>query len=47
MGRLGEIYLHARFRNAVPATLVDEFDNLEPGTHAAIQRLREAQTVRG
>ncbi|HEX2740301.1 MAG TPA: transglutaminase domain-containing protein, partial [Rubrobacter sp.] len=45
--RLGEIYLHARFRDAVPATLVEEFDNLEPGTHAAIQRLREAQTVRG
>ncbi len=47
MERLGEIYLYARFRDAVPAILVEEFDRLEPGTHAAIQRLREAQTVRG
>jgi hypothetical protein len=45
--RLGEIYLYARFRDAVPATLVDEFDRLEPQVLAAIQQLREAQTVRG
>jgi protein-glutamine gamma-glutamyltransferase len=45
MNRLGEIYLYARFRDAVPATLVDEFDRLEPQTLAAIERLQEAQTV--
>jgi len=28
--RLGEIYQHARFRNAVPAELVQEFDALGP-----------------
>jgi hypothetical protein len=45
MERLGEIYLYARFRNAVPAALVEEFDRLEPQTLAAIKRLQEAQTV--
>jgi hypothetical protein len=45
MARLGEIYLYARFRDAVPATLVEEFDRLEPQTFAAIERLKEAQTV--
>jgi hypothetical protein len=39
MGRLGEIYLYARFRDAVPATLVEEFDDLEPQALAAIERL--------
>jgi len=47
MGRLGEIYLYARFRDAVPAALVEEFDRLEPQALAAIERLREAQTVNG
>jgi len=47
MNRLGEIYLYARFRNAVPATLVEEFDRLEPQTLAAIERSKEAQAVRG
>ena len=42
---LGEIYLYARFRNAVPSTLVEEFDRLEPQTLAAIERLQETQTV--
>src|ERR687897_1534459 len=41
MNRLGEIYLYARFRNAVPSTLVEEFDRLEPQTLAAIERLQE------
>jgi protein-glutamine gamma-glutamyltransferase len=45
INRLGEIYLYARFRDAVPATLVEEFDRLEPQTLAAIERLQEAQKV--
>src|ERR671915_360166 len=45
MNRLGEIYLYARFRDAVPATLVEEFDRLEPQTLAAIERQKETQTV--
>jgi len=45
MARLGEIYLYARFRDAVPATLVEEFDRLEPQTLAAIGRLKDTQTV--
>ena len=45
MARLGEIYLYARFRNAVPSPLVEEFDRLEPQTLAAIERLKETQTV--
>src|SRR5215204_3667450 len=45
MNRLGEIYLYARFRNAVPSTLVEEFDRLEPQTLATIERLQEEQTV--
>jgi hypothetical protein len=45
INRLGEIYLYARFRDAVPATLVEEFDRLEPQTLAAIERLKETQTV--
>jgi transglutaminase-like putative cysteine protease len=32
-------------RDAVPATLVEEFDRLEPQTLAAIERSKEAQTV--
>ena len=46
MNRLGEIYLYARFRNAVPSTLVDEFDRLEPQALAALERSKEARTVR-
>jgi protein-glutamine gamma-glutamyltransferase len=38
IARLGEIYLHARFRDAVPSTLVEEFDRLEPQALAAIER---------
>ena len=45
MNRLGEIYLYARFRNAVPSTLVEEFDRLEPQTLAAIERFKEARMV--
>lgn len=45
MKLLGEIYLYARFRDAVPAEMVKEFDNLEPVVSAAIQRLREAASV--
>ncbi|MBA2713889.1 MAG: DUF3488 domain-containing protein [Rubrobacteraceae bacterium] len=37
MERLGEIYLYARFRDAVPATLVEEFDALEPQGLAAVR----------
>jgi hypothetical protein len=46
MARLGEIYLYARFRDAVPAALVEEFDRLEPAVIAAAERLKEAQPVR-
>jgi protein-glutamine gamma-glutamyltransferase len=45
MARLGEIYLYARFRDAVPAALVEEFDRLEPVAFSAIERLQE--TVSG
>jgi transglutaminase-like putative cysteine protease len=45
MARLGEIYLYARFRDAVPATLVEEFDILQPQALAAVDRLREAHAV--
>ncbi len=34
VARLGEIYLYARFRDAVPAALVEEFDRLEPAAAA-------------
>ena len=37
IARLGEIYLYARFRDAVPSTLVEEFDRLEPEARAAIR----------
>jgi protein-glutamine gamma-glutamyltransferase len=45
LARLGEIYLYARFRDAVPATLVEEFDRLEPEALFAIERTKE--TVSG
>jgi TPR repeat protein len=41
MARLGEIYLYARFRDAVPAALVEEFDRLEPEALSAISRSKE------
>jgi hypothetical protein len=47
MARLGEIYLHVRFRDAVPAALVEEFDRLEPEVLSAIEQLKEVETVRG
>lgn len=47
VARLGEIYLYARFRNAVPAEMVEEFDDLEPEALAAIKKLEETPTVRG
>ncbi len=46
IARLGEIYLHARFRDAVPAALVEEFDRLEPEAFAAVERLKAAEIVR-
>lgn len=45
VARLGEIYLYARFRDAVPAALVEEFDRLEPVALSAIERTREASTI--
>jgi len=42
VARLGEIYLYARFRDAVPAALVGEFDRLEPEALAAVKKLAEA-----
>ncbi len=47
MERLGEIYLYARFRYAVPDALAQEFDVLEPRVLAAIERLEATQTVKG
>jgi hypothetical protein len=47
MERLGEIYLYARFRNAVPADLVEEFGALEPAALRATERLKDASKVRG
>ncbi|HJQ30309.1 MAG TPA: DUF3488 and transglutaminase-like domain-containing protein [Rubrobacter sp.] len=46
MERLGEIYLYARFRDAVPAALAGEFDLLEPRALAAIERLKATQTAK-
>ena len=43
IARLGEIYLYARFRDAVPATLVEEFDRLEPRALVAIERAKRHQ----
>jgi Transglutaminase-like superfamily/Domain of unknown function (DUF4129) len=43
IARLGEIYLYARFRNAVPSTLVEEFDRLEPRAFEAIERAKRHQ----
>jgi hypothetical protein len=43
MERVGEIYLYARFRDAVPAAFAEEFDLLEPRVFAAVERLRERQ----
>ncbi len=45
VGRLGEIYLYARFRDRVPASLVEEFDSLEPAALAAARRLADAEEV--
>lgn len=45
VARLGEIYLHARFRSSVPASLVEEFSRLEPEALAAAQR-EEERSVR-
>lgn len=45
VARLGEIYLYARFRDRVPAALVEEFDGLEPAALAAARRLAEAEEV--
>ena len=45
VARLGEIYLYARFRNAVPAELVEEFDRLEPTALEAAEKLKEASKV--
>ena len=47
MERLGEIYLHARFRDAVPAGLVEEFDELEPRILDALERRRAEAKTRG
>ena len=41
MTRLGEVYLYARFRDAVPAAMVEEFDCLEPKVRLAIARSSE------
>ena len=43
IARLGEIYFYARFRDAVPAALVEEFDRLEPQALAAIENAEKHQ----
>ena len=43
--RLGEIYLYTRFRDAVPASLVEEFDDLEPAALTAARKLARAETA--
>ncbi|CAN5877594.1 hypothetical protein BH23ACT11_BH23ACT11_19390 [soil metagenome] len=45
MMRLGEIYLYARFRDAVPLDLVEEFDHLEPIVRSRVEKLKEAEPV--
>jgi protein-glutamine gamma-glutamyltransferase len=47
VARLGELYLYARFRNAVPTELVEEFGALEPAALRAAKRLKEASKARG
>jgi hypothetical protein len=44
VARLGEIYLYARFRDEVPAELVEEFDRLEPRALASAKRLAGERT---
>jgi hypothetical protein len=46
VGRLGEIYLYARFRDAVPLALVEEFDRLEPVALAAVEKVEAANKIR-
>ncbi len=43
--RLGEIYLYARFRDSLPAALVEEFDRLEPVAFAATEKLKDSAHV--
>ncbi len=45
-GALYGDYLYARFRNAVPTEMVEEFDCLESDAFAAAERLKEANRVR-
>jgi hypothetical protein len=45
IARFGEIYLYARFRDSVPATLVEEFDRLEPAALTAAQRINEPAVI--
>ena len=42
VARLGEIYLYARSRDAVPAELVEEFARLEPEAPRHAEKLRDA-----
>lgn len=46
LARLGEIYLYARFRDAVPLELAEEFDRLEPRLHRALERIKTPETVK-
>ena len=39
-------YLYARFRNAVPAEIIEEFDCLESAVLAAAERLKESRVRR-
>jgi transglutaminase-like putative cysteine protease len=45
LARLGEIYLYARFRDAVPVDLVEEFDRLEPRILEAIEQTKTPETA--
>lgn len=46
LARLGEIYLYARSRDAIPLELVEEFDRLEPVAQSSIEKLKETEPVR-
>ena len=46
LSRLGEIYLYARFRDAMPLEMVEEFDHLEPRILEAIEWTRSPEPAK-
>lgn len=43
--RVGAIYLYARFRDAMPEEMVEEFGRLEPEVMAAVGKFEERSKV--